>query len=283
MRRAFTLIELLVVIAIIALLISILLPALAGARRTAKATVGFANLRSLSQIKAAYIHENRESFLNPFRSAWPGQTNMKWTSVQSPSESTRCWDFEAPLCPQVSTEGFGTVWYSYLAEYRGGRRNDLEQISPADPELTRHYRNSERDQAVLEGETLMPTSFYYPPVFWSKPSRFFSFCRDEMTTKYLETQLLSSVVFPQAKVMLYERADFSTKASGLGTGDAAAKIHIALVDGSCDTIEMGRVHAAATSGATDLIATSHCCGPPPHPPEWFWATHRGVQGRDIPR
>ena len=61
--RAFTLIELLVVIAIISVLMTILLPALAGARRQARATVGMANLRSLSQMMFAYTNDHKEELL----------------------------------------------------------------------------------------------------------------------------------------------------------------------------------------------------------------------------
>lgn len=58
-RRGFTLIELLVVVAIIALLISILLPSLAAARESAKATMCMANQHSMSHGLFHYVQENK--------------------------------------------------------------------------------------------------------------------------------------------------------------------------------------------------------------------------------
>jgi prepilin-type N-terminal cleavage/methylation domain-containing protein len=286
MRRAFTLIELLVVIAIISLLVSLFLPALAGARRTAKATVGFGNLRSLSQIMASYTNDHREAFLNPFRPVWPqtGDYNgVTWTMAPAINNPQQRWDFNS-ICLPVITEGFGGVWYSYLAEYRNGKRDDQEKVSPADPDLTVHFRNLEGDQSVREGETLMPTSFLYPPVFWSKPERFYGACRNDMKPELLQIQLLGSVLHPTAKVLLYERADFASGRTPLDLSSHGAKIHVATVDGSCDTVDMGALQASATVG-TDLIATTYCdCPPgPPPPPQTFWATFRGVQGRDLNR
>jgi len=60
---AFTLIELLVVVAIIALLISILLPSLNGAREQANQLMCITNLRSLGQAASFYAHDNKETYV----------------------------------------------------------------------------------------------------------------------------------------------------------------------------------------------------------------------------
>ncbi|MFG0305128.1 MAG: type II secretion system protein [Phycisphaerales bacterium JB040] len=57
---AFTLIELLVTLAIIALLVGLLLPAMGGARATARDLVSRANLRALGSAHAGYNADNRE-------------------------------------------------------------------------------------------------------------------------------------------------------------------------------------------------------------------------------
>jgi prepilin-type N-terminal cleavage/methylation domain-containing protein len=61
-RTGFTLIELLVVVAIIALLISIALPSLKAARRTAKRTVCLTNLKQIGTALQTYMPTNRERF-----------------------------------------------------------------------------------------------------------------------------------------------------------------------------------------------------------------------------
>lgn len=71
-RRAFTLIELLVVIAIIALLISILLPALSQARESGLATVCTANMSQLSKAVNLYAVDSKDV-------VWP---KFDWAPIQ---------------------------------------------------------------------------------------------------------------------------------------------------------------------------------------------------------
>ena len=83
-RSAFTLVELLVVIGIIALLISILLPSLAAARRSAKSVTSLSNLRQLGIGLVQYRIENRGFYPVAAYPSLPDRPRMRWADAIYP-------------------------------------------------------------------------------------------------------------------------------------------------------------------------------------------------------
>jgi len=93
--RGFTLIELLVVISIISLLISILLPALAGARRSANRITCMSNIRGLGLVMFAYTTDHNDYLVRGSQKyqvdgvATSPQTNHDWVYAQPNGGLTR--------------------------------------------------------------------------------------------------------------------------------------------------------------------------------------------------
>lgn len=148
--RAFTLIELLVVIAVVAMLTGLLLPALAGARDSARSVLCLARLRTLGQATAMYAERHAGEIPRSTHSAGFGR--MPWTValfedlVGVPFEGTSTsWDSEAwwaatnthYRCPHDRRESpvvrpglpFGQPAFSYGTNVYFELR--LEEIDPA--------------------------------------------------------------------------------------------------------------------------------------------------------
>lgn len=93
-QRGFTLVELLVVIGIIALLVSILLPSLAGARRSALTIQCSSNVRQLLTACMMYANDNR-GYCPPGAADmyWGGNNILRWhgsrTDISSPFDFNR--------------------------------------------------------------------------------------------------------------------------------------------------------------------------------------------------
>ena len=77
-RGGFTLIELLVVIAIIALLMSILMPALARVRKQAKAVICQSNLKQWGSAFSMYFGDNHGKM---FHNSTGGERNNNWLNA----------------------------------------------------------------------------------------------------------------------------------------------------------------------------------------------------------
>ncbi len=100
--HAFTLVELLVVVSIVAILLSILLPSLRGAREEAKATVCASNIRQIALANLGYATEYNGRFCPGAadflenKSRWHGKRNK----ADEPFDGR-----EGPLVPYLGTEG----------------------------------------------------------------------------------------------------------------------------------------------------------------------------------
>lgn len=171
MRRAFTLIELIVVVAIIAILISILLPALKQAREAALTLECLANQRSVAQ--AVFIYSADHDGLMPVANDsthGPGVSSWLPNRLTDSGYLPRVYDFQARglfICPSTRAENavtIGRFTIGYNGLYLYGKTYD--------PELHANYNYRKLDNIVrspsktvmfLDADTFSPSSYY---LFW---------------------------------------------------------------------------------------------------------------------
>jgi prepilin-type N-terminal cleavage/methylation domain-containing protein/prepilin-type processing-associated H-X9-DG protein len=175
-RKGFTLIELLVVVAIIALLVAILLPSLAAARRQARATMCMSNCKASGLATQVYALQFKDGFPP---SAHGGGADPKdwWLHVLTRYS-------KAPLlfrCPEDEADGFldwskalpsGSElekyrWASYAVNYLMVRQVDdkNEPVTPYSDRLSRVHRQQYTILVAESQDSLKGVDHIHPERF----------------------------------------------------------------------------------------------------------------------
>jgi prepilin-type processing-associated H-X9-DG protein/prepilin-type N-terminal cleavage/methylation domain-containing protein len=131
-RRAFSLVELLVVLGIVALLISLLAPALSGVRKSAQSTTCLSQLRQLGMAVTLYAHDHhgllpRSSHSALAHSVMPwGYALMPYLGKGHYDGAGQAWDdlfnglYRCPADPRTDRYSYGkNVWFELTAGETG--------------------------------------------------------------------------------------------------------------------------------------------------------------------
>lgn len=166
-RHGFTLVELLVVIGIIALLISMLLPALKKAREHAMVVTCLSNERQMMLATLLYVHDNKGFF--PSVRVVIDPTAPRWAGMIKPYMKND----DIFFCPVELSGGRqnnyianGAFWMFYFHGAYGGQEKPTKITDIRKPSQLAVFWESVLEQVYTEPDPLVSSSqpgFYYSP------------------------------------------------------------------------------------------------------------------------
>jgi prepilin-type N-terminal cleavage/methylation domain-containing protein len=212
-KKAFTLIELLVVIAIIAILASMLLPALSRAKSKAHTARCVSNLRQIGITMHLYTSDHEEKF--PFSGRkWPQMPLVDLVNLFDPYISTNARAFYQ--CPADKPPAWNIAWASGPGSRTGITTNELA----------------------------FPNSYYYYHQFYNN---------DKIPTATLTQRRTTEVSFPSQKAIICCFAEPKNGELGnQNLAHGSEGFPLLLVDGHSGFIRYNKLHKAAAYGDTNL-------------------------------
>ena len=190
MKRGFTLIELLVAIAIIALLISILLPTLAGARTSTRQTPSLANVRSIGQTFMMYADTHRTY---PF----PGQVENVDAPIPDDIYSFQ-WFPQGAIVATTDIWQFSTLWPALVSNITPWEEAYATWVSPG------------RDKSLPTLESIFEDVEPHEVVSYEYSNSFLASHRNWADNAQENRELIGpvrpdAVAYTSQKVMLWDR------------------------------------------------------------------------------
>jgi prepilin-type N-terminal cleavage/methylation domain-containing protein/prepilin-type processing-associated H-X9-DG protein len=192
-RRGFTLVELLVVIGIIALLISVLLPALGKAQRQARMTACLSNQKQLIMALLMYCQDNKGMF-----PGGPGFARVSGNPTPQYFPGLATWDDVARnpySCNQ--DESSGPIW---LAKYVGNSRK-----IPGCPGAAEDVKDTGSNAGSNRSNYWYPRSLIYTPKEIFIPSQI------NFNTAVQTPQKITAVRHPTQKAVIIDWKTYHDK------------------------------------------------------------------------
>ena len=200
--KGFTLVELLVVIGIIALLISILLPALSKARESANRTKCLSNIRQITMGFYSYCQSNKGSF--PFVASGSFFEDWIWWNDTGNVKDA----FSGTAIASYAGTPYNNVADGGIAPYLNFSKNPQVMLCPSDPDpKTTHTRwlAGKHYPFSYALNNLMNSEYAYyknagktPPGSWGNLSTLQIQCIAAKITQ---------VRFPSDKILVFEESD----------------------------------------------------------------------------